>query len=238
MDILPAALHGDKEASKQLSQHFNALRLTAPAKSLPNQRPKSRCAEADGNAKKQEVEDNSTATPASILDRPFSIISGRRTVPHLISANGFPFLRYQRQQPPALSGVINRRIKAYCNRWDRTYEYQDQVQMGKLEDAWERELSRHCGFGRGSDPGPSWSEEPLNALDLLHATSRRLSTRTRTMAMEMYHVMEKERELAKKEKLVRRDEKHRRHKAKRLARKGLPNSEEKVKAAPASMGAS
>ena len=232
---MPAAFNGGKEASKQLSQYVNALRSTAPAKSLPAQRPRRGRAEADGNAKKQEVEDNLTAAPASILDRPFPIVSGRRTVPHLISANGFPFLRYQRQQPPALSGVINRRIKAYCNRWDRTYEYQNLVQMGKLEDAWERELSRHCGFGRGSDPGPSWGEEPLSTLDLLHATSRRLSTRTRTMAMEMYHVMEKERELAKKEKLARRDEKHRRNKAKRLARRGLPNSEEKLKATPASM---
>ena len=107
--------------------------------------------------------------------------------------------------------------------------------MGKLEDAWERELSRHCGFGRGSDPGPSWSEEPLSALGILHATSRRLSTRTRTMAMEMYHVMEKERELARKEKLARRDEKHRRYKAKRLARRELPNIEEGAEAVPASV---
>ena len=107
--------------------------------------------------------------------------------------------------------------------------------MGKLEDTWERDLSRYCGFGRGSDPGPSWSEEPLNALDVLHATSRRLSTRTRTMAMDMYHVMEKERELAKKEKLARRDEKHKRCKARRLARRELPNIEEGAEAVPASM---
>ena len=110
--------------------------------------------------------------------------------------------------------------------------------MGKLEDAWERDLSRYCGFGRESDPGPSWSEEPLKALDLLHATSRRQSTRTRNMAMEMYHVMEKERELAKREKLARRDEKHRRYKEKCPARRELPDSEEEVKAAPAAMAGS
>ena len=38
------------------------------------------------------------------------------------------------------------------------------------------------------------------------------------MALDMYQVVEKERALAEKERLGRRDEKHRRNKAKRIAR--------------------
>lgn len=107
--------------------------------------------------------------------------------------------------------------------------------MGKLEDAWERDLHRYCRFGRGSDPSPSWSEEPWKALDFLHATARRQSTRAKTMAMDMYHVMEKERELAQKEKLARRDVRHKRYKAKRLAQRDVAQSEEIPAIVPAAM---
>ena len=107
--------------------------------------------------------------------------------------------------------------------------------MGKLEDAWERDLSRYCKFGRRSDLGPSWSEEPSKALDVLHANSRRQSTRTKTMAMDMYHIIEKERALAEKEKSARRDERHRRNKAKRLAQRIVAQSEEIPAIAPAAM---
>ena len=104
--------------------------------------------------------------------------------------------------------------------------------MGKLEDAWDRELIRNCGLTRLRDLGPSWSEEPNNALEDLYATVRRQTSRNRTMAMNMYHVMEKERELAAKEKLARRDERHSRKKARRLTRREVAEAEETVEDVP------
>ena len=155
----------------------------------------------------------------SILSRPYPILSGRRTVPFLICTNGVPFLRYKKPQSPTLSRVINDKIRAHEHRLDRKYEYQDQVQMGKLEDAWDNDLSRYRGLSSRNEPDPSWKDAPLSTLDEVVKVSRRHTERNKKMALDMYHVMEKERALAEKERLTGRDERHRRNKAKRLARR-------------------
>lgn len=234
MNIIRNTSGGDKDAYSYIDQLIDSLNRKPPRTSSalkPNER------RDIATPRRQHEEPSSETNPASrsILARPYPVLSGLRTVPRLISANGVPFLRYKKPQPPALSRVINDRIRAFEHRLDRKYEYQHQVQVGKLEDAWYRLLSRYCELDRGVDPGPSWSKAPSEALDDVMRVIRRHAERTQTMAMDMYRVMEKERALAEKEKLARRDERHRRNKAKRLARREAADIKEPTGDAPAVM---
>ena len=166
-----------------------------------------------------------TPNTPSILSRPYPTLSGRRIVPHLICTNGVPFLQYKKPQPPTLSRVINDKIRAHGRRLDRKLEYQNQVQMGKMEDAWDNDLSQYCGLSSKTELDLSWKSEHLHAMHELLKVSRRHGERNRKMALDMYHVMEKERALAEKEKHTGRDERHRRNKAKRLARREAEQGE-------------
>ena len=123
--------------------------------------------------------------------------------------------------------MINDKFRAHEHRLERKYEYQNQVQMGLLEDAWDKDLSRYCGLTNPRrDRDISWSREPGHALDEVVELSRQHSRRNKKMVLDLYHVMERERALAKKEKLAGRDERHRRNKAKRLARREAAKGED------------
>ena len=134
-----------------------------------------------------------------------------------------------------LSRVINDKIRAYEHTTDRKLEYQNQVQMGKLENAWDDDVRRYCGLSIQRDRGSSWMTEPFLALDEVQEKIDRLVKKNRNMALDMYNVMEQERALAEKEKLSARDERHRRNKAKRLARREAEKREEPDLAEPAAM---
>ena len=210
-------ISGGTEAYESIIQQAQSSKAKHSKTSSASRKEKGR---SHPSPSQQDESPGPACTPAtpSILARPYPVVSGRRTVPHLINANGFPFLRYQNSQPPALSRILSDRIRAFEHRYDRRYLYQDQVQLGKLEDAWDRALKRYCNLDPGCNHGSSWSEAPSVALDGLFQTVRRHADRTRTITLGMHQVVEKERALAEKERVGRRDEKHRKNKAKRIAR--------------------
>ena len=105
--------------------------------------------------------------------------------------------------------------------------------MAKLEDAWNKDLRKYCGLSKSSDSGPSWKTVPSIALGENMKMIQRHAERSNSMALEMYKIMEKERTLAKIEKSAGRDERHRRNKAKRLARREAEQCEKPGLAEPA-----
>ncbi|KAL8783377.1 MAG: hypothetical protein Q9195_009405 [Heterodermia aff. obscurata] len=218
LDILHNAVNGDMDARERIVKELDGLKVKSPRRSPARQRERGR---ASITPNPQDETRRSAVIPNkhSILERPYPVLSGRRTVPHLINTNGVPFLRYSRPQSPTLSRVILDKIKTYDRRIGRKYELQNQVQMAKLEDAWDTDLSQYCGLSIPDDPDPLWRKEPYCALNDFHTMLKRNTERTRELGLDMYRVLEKERALAEKERLARRDERHRRNKAKRLARR-------------------
>ena len=215
LDTIRNAARGSLDALAHLNERMDRLKIKIPQRS-PASRQNGKVESI--NTPRLEQAQRSAFTPASraIFARPYPSLSGLRAVPHLISANGFPFLRYNRPQPPSASRVINDRIIAFQHRVDRLHDYQDTISMGKAEDAWEESLKRYCGLERLQ--GPSWSQAPTDALDDVIKIAKRQTWRTKTMALDMYRIMEGERALAEKEKIARRDDRHRRYKARRHAR--------------------
>ena len=218
LDTLYNAINGNEDAYKHILKEFDGLKAKAPKRSPAF--PRERGRETTTPNPQDEIHRSAaTSNTPSILERPYPILSGRRTVPSLVSTGGIPFLRYKSPQPATLSRLINDKLRAHEHRFDRKYEYQNQVQMGILEDAWDDDLRRYCGLKAQRNPGLSWKRESAFALEEVLELSRQHLQRNKDMVLDMYHVMERERALAKKEKLTGRDERHRRNKAKRLARR-------------------
>ena len=227
LDTLHNAIDGNEDAYHRILKELNGLKAEAPKRSPTVQRKRG----GDITTPNPQGEIRGSAiTPnaPSILERPYPILKGRRRriVPRLIVTNGVPFLRYKKPQPPNLSRVINDKIMGHERRIGRTYEYQDQSQMGKLEDDWDEDLSRYCGLSIRSDGGQSWRKESDLALAEVKRIARRHAQRNKEMTLDMYNVMEKERALAEKERHAGREERHRRYKAKRLARREAEQREE------------
>ena len=155
---------------------------------------------------------------SSILNRPYPVLSGRRSVPHLVVAGGFPFLRYKKPQPQILSQIISHRNRVYERRWDRSYELKERASVGELEDAWDNTLEELCGFRREPDHHISWAAESHKALQDIDTVVLRHTQRQQEMFQLLTAVREKERALAEQENLARKEEKRKQRETRRLAR--------------------
>lgn len=70
--------------------------------------------------------------------RPYAKVTGPRQVPILASANGIPFLRLTKPQPPALSRVIRQRLKRRIDLFDiRTLLANWWLPLSQHEDEWD-----------------------------------------------------------------------------------------------------
>lgn len=90
--------------------------------------------------------------------RPYARTSGPRRVPVLASANGVPFLRLTKPQPPALSRVIRQRLDKKTKVFNTKVMLSNWYSpMAKQEDEWDA-LVNECA-GRiidGDDDGVRW----------------------------------------------------------------------------------
>ncbi|KAI1171010.1 hypothetical protein F4777DRAFT_566887 [Nemania sp. FL0916] len=65
--------------------------------------------------------------------------TGRRKVPYMELAGDFPFLRFTKPQPPALSRVLGNKIKRRTKRITLSHELQEEVMPeAREEDAWDK----------------------------------------------------------------------------------------------------
>jgi len=70
--------------------------------------------------------------------RPYAKTSGPRRVPVMASANGVPFLRLTKPQPPALSRMLRQRLATKINLFDRKIMLGNYwLPMAKHEDEWD-----------------------------------------------------------------------------------------------------
>jgi len=86
--------------------------------------------------------------------RPYAHTSGPRHVPILASANGIPFLRLTKPQPPALSRVLRQKLSRRIERFHQRVLLSNYwIPIAKYEDEWDAILRRECGFKGEHDSG-------------------------------------------------------------------------------------
>lgn len=175
----------------------------------PEERPKT----SDGTF----LRNGSWTKATSILDRPFPVVSGRRSVPHLINAGGTTFLRYKKPQPEIMTQMIRHNILANDRRWTRTYALRQLVTFGELEDAWDQLLERNCGLKRRKYRSTSWATESAKAEEDIHTFVKRHAKREAEMSSKMRKIRDEEHALAVKEKAARASERERQRDAEKAA---------------------
>ncbi|KAF2691337.1 hypothetical protein K458DRAFT_287291 [Lentithecium fluviatile CBS 122367] len=150
--------------------------------------------------------------------RPYAKTSGPRHVPILAAANGIPFLRLTKPQPPALSRVLRQKLDRKIERFHlRTLLLNYWVPIGRQEDEWDAILERECGFRDENEPEEGWNGEgngrsgavaemPVKWADAMlaaiqenvQAYEKEIQTDKRTVE-KMMAIVDAEMELAKRE---------------------------------------
>ena len=162
------------------------------------------------------VQPNPNATP--VLSRPFPKVSGRRQVPRLVVANGFPFLRFKKPQSKYLGRLIRDSSTTRQRRFDRVWEFKSQLEIAEEEDEWDLILKQKCQV-KLDETWVSWGKEVESALNSTYEALNEKRRKQAKMAEKLLEIIRKEQLLAQEEKMKRRDEKHKARKARRLAKK-------------------
>ncbi|KAH7130770.1 hypothetical protein B0J11DRAFT_483652 [Dendryphion nanum] len=134
--------------------------------------------------------------------RPRTNVFGPRHVPILSSANGIPFLRLTKPQPPSLSRILRTRLKKmdtlFHNRVLLNNYYSP---LAQHEDEWDDLMRRQHGVQSegGMYDQVRWMDAVVDSLDVNNKAWEYETGKTRTMAREMQNIVDQEMELAKQE---------------------------------------
>ncbi|KAI9834575.1 MAG: hypothetical protein M1819_002951 [Sarea resinae] len=166
------------------------------------------------------------ATP--VLSRPHLELSGRRHVPKLVNANGFPFLRFKKPQSPYLSRVLRDKIFHRVKIFDRMYAFEGMILQAEREDQWDNIVRDMHGvsagptttiigrrgarggagertgrIGRGLDDEPSWTAELREGHKDCKSQLHRHTVEASQLAAKMQAIVDREGELAAQERIER-----------------------------------
>ena len=167
---------------------------------------------------------------ARTLARPFTNLSGRRHVPVLVNANRVPMLRIKKPQPPFLSRIIRDTANTRERRIVTADRLVSELPTAEDEDQWDEILHERYGLPL-EEP---WDREIRRSFYQSQKMQGGVIRKRIEITTKMYAIVEQEKALAKEEKLRIRDEKHKASKARRLARRGLTESEIQEKLYPQS----
>lgn len=174
---------------------------------------------------------NILADPVPLSEMKYPPSTGRRRIPHFVSTNNVPFLRYHKPQPKRLTGTIVGIMKTENNRWKARERMAGMIAMGDDEDQWDRLTEKCLNHSQGEDRDlsdirqrdqaskgsngnasvneSSWSHDTRDVdADVQRTASASLQERMER-GKRMFEIALKERELAKIEKEQRKAEKHR-----------------------------
>ena len=191
LDRLDASAAGDDTSKKSLVQLVRQLPHALirappirPRRQAPSEPPKERLA--------------CLPPERAVLNvRPFAKTSGPRHVPILASANGVPFLRLTKPQPPALSRMLRQRLQRKIDLFD------SKVLLGnwwlpvcRQEDDWDDLLKGQLG---NDEDSVKWTDAVRQAETENHWAYERDLRKDRDMMRDMQAIVDKEMELALKE---------------------------------------
>ena len=118
------------------------------------------------------------------------------------------------------------------SRITRAERLTNEILIAEGEDGWDRILYEHFGMRDSNQWEDLWDREVKRAFDGNHKLQVDAIQKRADISAKMYGIVEQEKALAKEERLRIRDEKHKASKARRLARRGLTESEIQEKLYP------
>ncbi|EDU40263.1 Complex1-LYR-1 multi-domain protein [Pyrenophora tritici-repentis] len=191
LDRLDASAAGDETSTKLLAQLISQL---PPALiRAPPIRPRR---QASSTPPKERLA--CLPPERAVLNvRPYAKTSGPRHVPVLASANGTPFLRLTKPQPPALSRILRQRLQRKTDLFDAKVLLNNWwLPTCRQEDKWDDFLEEQLGEDKDS---VKWIDAVRQAeLQNQWAYERELR-KDRDMTKDMQAIVDKEMELALKE---------------------------------------
>ncbi len=143
-----------------------------------------------------------------------------------------PFLRLTKPQSPFLSRIIRDIANKRERRIAIANRLTGEISIAEDEDVWDHILYEHFALDFRDSLEQSWEREVKRAFDHNHKRQTDAIQKRADTSAEMYAIVEQEKTLATEEKLRIRDEKHKKMKARRLARRGLTESEIQEKLYP------
>lgn len=161
-----------------------------------------------------------------IQNRPLAVVSGRRHVPYLANANGFPFLRLKKPESPYLGRLIRDNLRLRHKRIARNEELRTLIFLGEHEDKWDEALGISFGINRGKWDF-SWAREAKKGLSQVMVMQEAVKKKRALMGKVMAKIVKKEEELDNAERAKRRGDKRQARRLRKLAQK--TSSSEKVK---------
>lgn len=129
--------------------------------------------------------------------RPYAKVSGPRHVPVLASANGVPFLRLTKPQPPALSRVLRQRIQQKINLFDvKVLLANWWLPICKQEDKWDALIDAQL---TERDDTVRWTDAVRIAERENHEAYERDNAKDRDLTRKMQGIVDLETRLALRE---------------------------------------
>jgi hypothetical protein len=197
LDLLDGSAAGDAQSTARILEYLSAVpeRLTKP----PEKKVK----------RKREYEHDDRDPPPlykflNVFPRPLGSVDGIRKIPHLIDANGFPFVRWKKPQPRSVSRVLRQNIEQRQTRMDLLANLNEfWIPLSQYEDKWD-EMVKKRAEEEGKVDGveqdkvlfaTAMREELYSVLQLM----REKSQRARALAEKMQAIVDREVELAREE---------------------------------------
>ncbi|KAF1981099.1 hypothetical protein K402DRAFT_343134, partial [Aulographum hederae CBS 113979] len=192
LDILDAAVAGDRRKTEHVLDLV--IRSPAPLKAPPMKTNRKASSQVHIPPVCPPPEKSLLAT------RPRQTVPGRRRIPYLTSAHGFPFLRFKKPQPESVSRVLRNKIAQRI----RSVEHRDALRdyyipLAEHEDAWDSLVEQELGRRSKHSNSLTWAEGYVELDAILHNEFVARATKSRELAEKMWEIVEKERELAEKE---------------------------------------
>ncbi|KAF2447703.1 hypothetical protein P171DRAFT_354440 [Karstenula rhodostoma CBS 690.94] len=137
--------------------------------------------------------------------RPYAETTGPRHIPILASANGIPFLRIKKPQPPVLSRVIRQALQRRIDNFHAKILFSNYwTPLSNHEDEWDAILERECDFVEKDTRkygtfDPLWVDEVIKAESANRAAHDKDVQKTTEIAAKMTELIDKETELALQE---------------------------------------
>ncbi|KAK3062886.1 hypothetical protein LTS18_003174 [Coniosporium uncinatum] len=213
LDTLDAAVAGDAAATARLLDIAGRAPRSLTAESPTAKQARARRLVVD--AKKQADAARKFPPREDALlgsrPRPARDVKGRRHIPHMVNANGVPFLRFKRPQPENLTRLLRSKMESKFKRVEREQELEGYwVPLAEGEDGWDEVLKRCCGplpatrWKQGEGEGEAaretkWVDVYKQALWDVRRAVKETERGNRELARKMTDLVGREQVLADKE---------------------------------------
>lgn len=132
--------------------------------------------------------------------RPHAKVSGPRHVPVLASANGIPFLRFGKPQPPALSRILRQRLDRRNERFDSKIILSNYwAPIAQHEDEWDAIVQGKGNMKDTTNAKVQWIDAVDHACRLDSKAYEMALARDRAHTEKMIQIVDAETKLAKEE---------------------------------------